>query len=217
VIGTFSRGRRCRAHGVHGFEHRLEAGLDDSIGDSGNTKFPDFPDLPFGIITCRTSPGESSPDFSESLTWPRNASTPPLASTSAAVAWSMPAVPALLSIDTRSPGAHQERRGIAEVGQVTKTATAVFGCPTIQLSLHPPYCEVRESASYAAASVFTGASPDITSSPSDDTLPLFRGYAAPALGVLRRLRPPYETSPALARVRNPTSTARGIAATRSAQ
>ena len=59
----------------------------------GIPSFRNFPDFPLGIITCRTSAGRYSPDFSESRNWARNSSSPP----SRALIWatvtpSMPAV-----------------------------------------------------------------------------------------------------------------------------
>src|SRR5437870_12996270 len=69
----------------------------------GIPSFRNFPDFPFGIITCRTSTGRYSPDFSESRSRARNPSSPP----SRALIWatvtpSMPAVFAPALAATRS-------------------------------------------------------------------------------------------------------------------
>jgi hypothetical protein len=42
----------------------------------GIPSFRNFPELPFGTLTCRTSTGRNSPDLSESRIWPKNATTP---------------------------------------------------------------------------------------------------------------------------------------------
>ena len=67
----------------------------------GIPRLRSFP-FAFGIITCRTSTGRNSPDFSESRIWPRKASTPIPVSIRAAVALSIPGVLAPLLVDTRS-------------------------------------------------------------------------------------------------------------------
>ena len=134
----------------------------------GIPSFRNFPDFALGIITCRTSTGRYSPDFSESRSWARNASSTALrVSIWATVTLSMPAVLAPCVSGHPLQSADQERRVIDEVEQVTETAGRIFRRPAVQLGLHPPYREAgREIGSgQATAPVFTGASSDITFPP----------------------------------------------------
>ena len=109
-----------------------------TVGIPRRRSFP----FAFGIITCRTSTGRNSPDFSEFRIWLRKASTP--------IPVSMLGRGGL--VDPRSLGAlvgghafprgHQERRVVDEVVQVTEPTTRFLGRPVVQLGLHPPYREV---------------------------------------------------------------------------
>ena len=133
-------------------EIRLENGSSTSFRLAWTTRsvmvgIPRRRSLPFalGIITCRTSTGRNSPDFNESRSWLRNASTPTPVSMLAAVA-----------VDPRRPGApvaghplprgQQERRIIDEVEQVIEPATGIVARPSVQLGLHPPYPRSAGSA-----------------------------------------------------------------------
>ena len=69
-----------------------------TVGIPSSRSFP----LALGIVTCRTSTGPNSPDFSKSRIWPRNSSTPTQDSIMATVALSTPGVLAPLLVDTRS-------------------------------------------------------------------------------------------------------------------
>lgn len=71
---------------------------------SATVGIPSLRSLPlaFGIITCRTSTGSNSPDFSESRMWFRNASTPIRVSIQTTVARSIPGVLAPTLPATRS-------------------------------------------------------------------------------------------------------------------
>jgi len=71
---------------------------------SATVGIPSLRSLPLalGIITCRTSTGRNSPDFSKSRRWSRNASTPIRLSIRATVARSIPGVLAPTFEATRS-------------------------------------------------------------------------------------------------------------------
>src|SRR5216683_2527628 len=145
----------ARRFGRNPYEHGLKSA--SKIGSStafrlawttrsatvGIPSLRNFPVTPFGIITCRTSTGRNSPDFSESRIWPRNTSTPTRASIRATVARSMPGVRCPGVPGHTLPRVDQECRVIDEVIQVTEPAGGIFSRPAVQLDLHPPYREVR--------------------------------------------------------------------------
>ena len=70
VMGTPVRAEPVRARQEvrleDGLEHRLESGLDDPVGDSRDPQLSQLAADALGIITCRTSTGRNSPDFSDS-------------------------------------------------------------------------------------------------------------------------------------------------------
>src|SRR6266699_2536944 len=77
------------------------------------------------------------------------------------------------------PRVHQERRVVDEVEQVAEPAGGIFSRPAMQLSLHPPYREIRRTGVRPLHStgihrrVFGHYIPPMT-----DTLPPFPMYAA---------------------------------------
>ena len=157
----------------------------------GIPSFRNFPVFPFGIITCRTSTGRNSPDFSESRIWPRKASTPTQRLDPGRRGLVDPCGLGALVSGHAFPRVHQERRVVDEVEQVTETAGRIFSRPAVQLGLHPPYHDAgreiirpRHGAGIHRR-IFGHYIPSLT-----DTLPPFpmcTGF--PRLGVLRRLRP----------------------------
>jgi hypothetical protein len=157
----------------------------------GIPSFRNFPVLPLGIITCRTSTGRNSPDFSKSRIWPRKAPTPTQASTMAVVALSIPAVWAPLLVDTRS---HAATRNAGSQTRLNRSPKRREGSSPAQRCNLACILRTASPAEYGsgqqAAPVFTSASSDITVPPSTDTLPPFpMRTGSPRLGVLRRLRP----------------------------
>src|SRR5260370_11569936 len=127
-----------------GFEHQFQACLDHPVSNGGNTELPELPvrlgyhHLPYfnrgepARLQRVTDLAQENPDPDPGLDSGRGG-----------------------LIDTRSPGAlitghslpraHQERRVVDKVEEVTEPAGRIFSRPAVQLSLHAPYRAIRRT------------------------------------------------------------------------
>src|ERR1019366_1266702 len=132
----------------------------------GIPSFRNFPVVPLGIITCRTSTGRNPPDFSESRIWPRKTPTPITASTQAAVTLSIPAVFAPLLADTRSHACTRNAGSQTRLNRSPKRrdgSSPAQRCNLVCILRTVKYAE--SGLSHFTAPVFADASSDITFPP----------------------------------------------------
>jgi hypothetical protein len=129
----------------NGLEHRLQAGLNHAISDSGDTQLPEFPGITLGNHYLphfdRPEPAglQRVPDLAQESPGPDHGLDPGRGDL----------------IDPRGlralvgghafPRGHQERRVVDEVEQVAETAGRIFSRPAMQLDLHTPYRDASQS------------------------------------------------------------------------